>query len=385
MTITHQVGPYPQTVATTACIDLGLGHPSPSLLPAAELAALAGEHIGRDRLLWQYGTIRGQRGFREALAAFLRAAGAGPASAEQLLVTGGTSTALAIASQMLARPGQRVLCGDPTYFLARGIFEAHGLEVLGVPVDAAGIDVDALARELGRDPGAVALVYCMPSFHNPCGVTLSRQRRERLIELAEEHDVTILADEPYNLLAYRGAPPASLFAADQGRGRVVSLGSFSKILAPGVRLGWMQASEALLARIAGHGALESGGGLNPVMAAAVHGAIESGFQREHLSRLRQRYTHTSRALSRALRRRLPAAVFEEPAGGYFAWIDLGRGVSSSAMLERARAAGVGYTPGTRCAVTGDFDRFVRLCFSFYEAEEIERAIELLARVVGESS
>jgi DNA-binding transcriptional MocR family regulator len=385
VTITHQLGTHPQTAATTACIDLGLGHPSPSLLPAAELARLAGERIGRERLLLQYGTVRGELGFREALAGFLRAAGLGPVSAEQLLVTGGTSTALAIASQTLARPGQRVLCSDPTYFLARGIFEAHGLEVVGVPVDSGGLRVDALAEELRRDPDRTALIYCMPGFHNPCGVTMSSRRRARLVELADRYDAVILADEPYNLLAYEGSPPESLFFEDRGRGRVVSLGSFSKILAPGVRLGWLQASEALLARISGHGALQSGGGLNPVIAATVHGAIESGFQLEHLLRLRQRYTQTSRALVRAVRRRLPRAIFDEPTGGYFAWIDLGSDVSTSAMLGRARAAGVGYTPGERCAVTGDFDRFVRLCFSFYEVAEIDRAVELLADVAAESA
>jgi 2-aminoadipate transaminase len=384
VTLTQQTGEHPQTQATESCINLGMGQPSPGLLPAAELAELAGARIGRDPLLLQYGTVRGAASFREALAAFLGNAGPWATSGEELMVTGGTSTALTFASQQLARPGQRVLCEDPTYFLARSIFEANGLEVVGVPVDRDGLCTEALAAELARDPGTAALIYCMPSFHNPCGVTMSAPRRLELIELADRHDLVILADEPYNLLSYHGAPPAPLFAEDQGRGRVVSLGSFSKILAPGVRLGWAQASPALLARIAGHGALESGGGLNPVIAAAVHGLLESGFQAQHLARLRARYARTSRALSEALRRHLPDAVFVEPAGGYFTWVDLGLGPgsSTSALLERARAAGVSYTPGARCAVSADLDRFVRLSFSFYQPDELERGVELLARVAG---
>ena len=253
-------------------------------------------------------------------------------------------------------------------------------------MDEGGLCLDSLAAALAREPGAAALVYCMPGFHNPCGVTMSEGRRQRLVELADEHDLVILADEPTNLLAWGGAPPEPLFVADGGRGRVVSLGSFSKILAPGVRLGWIQASEPLLSRIERHGALQSGGGLNPVIAAAVHGLIESGFQARHLERLRDRFALTSRALIDALRRHLPGAAFEEPRGGYFVWVDLARDdVSTSALLERARAAGVGYTPGAVCAVSRDLDRCMRLSFSFYEVEEIERGVELLGQVVRASS
>ena len=381
MTLTRQLGPYPQTRATEDCIDLGLGHPAPSLLPAAELAEMAAAQIGRDPLLLQYGVVRGPAGLREALAGFLCEAGGGAVSGEQLLVTGGTSTALAIACQQLARPGQRVLCGDPTYFLARRIFEAHGLEVVGVPVGEGGMCLDSLAAELAREPGAAALIYCMPGFHNPCGVSMSEAGRQRLVGLADEHDLVILADEPTNLLAWGGSPPEPLFLADGGRDRVVSLGSFSKILAPGARLGWVQASEPLLARIERHGALQSGGGLNPIIAATVQGLIESGFQASHLDRLRQRYALTSRALMAALRRHLPGALFEEAGGGYFVWVDLARDISTSALLERARAEGVGYTPGAVCAVQRDLDRFVRLSFSFYEVEEIERGVEILGQVV----
>ena len=274
VTLTHQLGPYPQTKASPDCINFRLGHPSPSLLPAREVGEMAQAKIKDSPLLLQYGKVRGYDAFRESLAQWLSRASGTDISAANLFITGGTSTALAFACQVFASPGERVLCGDPTYFLAQGIFDTHGLSVEGVPVDEHGMSTDALREALAR-PGRVALIYCMPSFHNPCSVTMPTERRQELIELAEEHDALILADEPYNLLAYDGEPPAPLFAMDEGRGRVLSLGSFSKLLAPGIRLGWATGSESLLSRLEGHGSLRSGGVLKQLMTGAVHGLIDS--------------------------------------------------------------------------------------------------------------
>lgn len=380
---TQQTGPYPQTQATSDCINLGLGHPAPALLPAGEFAEMAGDRLGRDPLLLQYGTPRGYLGFRGALAEWLGELGAATASADELLVTAGTSSALALCAQSLARPGQQVVCGDPTYFLARGIFESQGLEVVGVPVDAGGISVEGVREVVASDPGRVAFIYCMPTFHNPTSVTMPNTRREALVELADEYGITILADEPYNLLSYGEPPPPPLYAIDRGRNRVVSLGSFSKLLGPGVRLGWAMAGESLLGDLEGNGVLQSGGCLNPVATAVVHGLIESGFQTRHLERLNQRFAESSGTLKRALSKHLPEADFSPARGGYFAWVRLGSSCSTSDLLPAARAAGVAFTPGSRCAVTADLDSFLRLSISFYEASEIEEGVKRLADVIAE--
>lgn len=382
MSQTTQTGPYPQTPAGPEAINLGLGQPSPSLLPLALVhdAASARLGAGADPLVLQYGAIAGPQCVRAALAGVLTRRYRWPVTAEELLVTGGISSALAFVSQLFARAGQAVVCGDPTYFLAKGIFESQGLPVVGVPVDAGGMQVDVLEQRLaaGLRP---AFVYCMPSFHNPCGVCLEPARARRLVELAEHHDFLVVADEPYVMLCFDDAPPACLMAYDQGRGRVLSLGSFSKILGPGLRLGWVHAAEGLVERFSQHGALRSGGGLNPVVASIVEGVIESGGLDRNIDHLRGVLRARAGVLWGALRRQLPACAVAEPRGGYFVWVPLPPGVDANELLAKAEPHGVKFTPGSRCAVERDLRGFARLSFAFYEPVELELGVERLAAVL----
>lgn len=382
MSPTTQTGQYPQTPAGPEAINLGLGQPSPSLLPLALVHEAATRQLGTgaDPLVLQYGAIAGPESFREALAGLLTRRYRWPVKTGQLLVTGGISSALAFASQLFARAGQPVVCEDPTYFLAKGIFESQGLPVVGVAVDGGGMMVDELERRLaaGLRP---AFVYCMPSFHNPCGVCLEPARAQRLVELAERHDFLVIADEPYVMLCFGDEPPPCMMAYDEGRGRVLSLGSFSKILGPGLRLGWVHATEGLVERFSQHGALRSGGGLNPVVATIVEGVIASGGQDRHIDHLRAVLGGRARVLWTALRQRLPQLAVAEPRGGYFVWVPLPAGTDAGELLARGEAAGVKLTPGSRCAVERDLRGFARLSFAFYEAEELELGVERLAGVL----
>lgn len=382
MSLTTQTGPYPQTPAGPEAINLGLGQPSPSCLPLAMVHEAASRRLGAgaDPLVLQYGTIAGPESFRTALAGVLTRRYRWPVEPKELLVTGGISSALAFASQLLARAGQTVVCGDPTYFLAKGIFESQGLPVIGVPVDHGGMQVDVLEARLaaGLRP---AFVYCMPSFHNPYGVCLEAARARRLVELAEQHDFVIVADEPYVLLHFGDEPPTCMMAYDEGRGRVLSLGSFSKILGPGLRLGWVHAAEGLVERFSQHGALRSGGGLNPVVASIVEGVIESGGLDRNIDDLREVLGTRAKALWGALRRHLPEHAVAEPRGGYFVWVPLPAGVDASELLAKGEAHGVKFTPGSRCAVERDLRGFARLSFAFYEPEELELGVERLATIL----
>lgn len=379
MSPTTQTGQYPQTPAGPEAINLGLGQPSPSLLPLSMVHAAATTRLGpgADPLVLQYGAIAGPESFREALAGVLTRRYRHQVEATQLLVTGGISSALAFASQLFAKSGQTVVCEDPTYFLAKGIFESQGLPVVGVPVDAGGMQVDALERRLAQGLRP-AFVYCMPSFHNPCGVCLEPERARRLVELAERHDFLVIADEPYVLLHFGDEPPPCMMRYDEGRGRVLSLGSFSKILGPGLRLGWVHAAEGLVERFSQHGALRSGGGLNPVIASIVEGVIESGGLDANIEELRTVLGTRARVLWQALRRRIPECEVAEPEGGYFVWVPLPAGADASVLLERGEARGVRFTPGSRCAVERDLRGFVRLSFAFYEPAELELGVERLA-------
>lgn len=382
MSQTTQTGQYPQTPAGPEAINLGLGQPSPSLLPLAMVHDAATRRLGAgaDPLVLQYGAIAGPESFRAALAGVLTRRYRWPVKASELLVTGGISSALAFASQLLARAGQTVACGDPTYFLAKGIFESQGLPVVGVPVDDGGMQIDVLEARLaaGLRP---AFVYCMPSFHNPCGVCLEAARARRLVELAERYDFLVVADEPYVMLCFGDEPPACMMAYDEGRGRVLSLGSFSKILGPGLRLGWVHAAEGLVERFSQHGALRSGGGLNPVVASIVEGVIESGGLDRNIDHLRTVLGTRAKVLWGALRRQLPALEVAEPRGGYFVWVPLPAGVDANELLAKGEAQGVRFTPGSRCAVERDLRGFARLSFAFYEPTELELGVERLAAVL----
>jgi len=386
MGLTTQTGQYPQTPAGPEAINLGLGQPSPSLLPLALVhdAAAARLGAGADPLVLQYGAIAGPESVREALGGVLSRRYRFGVRAAELLVTGGISSSLAFASQLFARPGQAVVCGDPTYFLAKGIFESQGLPVVGVPVDDGGMQVELLERRLeaGLRP---AFVYCMPSFHNPTGVCLEPGRARRLVELAERHAFVVIADEPYVMLHFGEAPPPCMMTYDEGRGRVLSLGSFSKILGPGLRLGWVHASEALVERFSQHGALRSGGGLNPVVASIVEGVIESGGLDRNIEHLRATLGGRARVLWKALRECLPEQAVAEPQGGYFVWVPLPAGVDANELLARAETRGVRFTPGTRCAVERDLRSFVRLSFAFYDPPELELGVERLAAALREGS
>lgn len=391
---TIQGPPFAQTPALEGVINLGLGQPSPGLLPLPALAEAAARTLGAgsDPLLLQYGFMRGYAGVREALAAFLTREYRYPVAPEELMITGGNSMALSFASQVFARAGGRVVCEDPTYFLAHGILAnpGQGLEVVGVPVDDEGLDLDALEQLLAEGP--VEFVYCIPNFHNPTGVCLSPDRAARLVALAQRHDFVILADEPYGMLYHGEAPPPCMVSHERGEARVLSLGSFSKILGPGLRLGWVHGHPDLIARMASHGSVRSGGGLNPVISALVHDTLESGFLTEHVAGLRATFASRAAALTRALREHLPRARFLEPTGGYFVWLDLepelreveaSVGVGTAAWTAALSAARVQCTQGSRCAVTRELDGHVRLCFAFYEEDELEEGVRRLARAIDD--
>ena len=375
--LTAQSGPFIQTASAPGVISLGLGQPSPRLLPIAALAEAAAAQLrpDTDPLLMQYGAALGHPGFRGSLARLLADEYEQAVTADELMITGGISMALSLVSEVFGGRGRVVVCEDPTYFLACGVFESAGLEVRGVPVDHDGLDVEALERLLATGVRP-AFVYCIAAFQNPTGVCLAPERARRLVELAELHDFLIVADEPYVLLHYAEQRPGSLTRHDQGRGRVLSLGSFSKLLGPGLRLGWAHGAPALIERLSQHGAIRSGGCLNPVVAHLVHPLVDGGFLRAHVGRLREVFGERSRALCDALRERLPDARFIAPQGGYFCWVDLGR--DAAALLERAND--VRFIPGSRCAVERDLSGFARLSFAFYEADELREGVERIAAV-----
>jgi 2-aminoadipate transaminase len=218
-------------------------------------------------------------------------------------------------------------------------------------------------------------IYIIPTFQNPSGQTLSAERRARLVTLAREHNVLIVADEVYHFLDYTRKPPAS-FAAYATDGNVLAVNSFSKILAPGLRLGWIQSDAETIRRFVTCGMLDSGGGLNPFASAVVRETLERGGVEKNIQNLRTVYRSRAQRMESALKKYLPAAQFHTPEGGFFFWVRL-PGMDTSALQKKAEAFRVGFRPGIRFSSADGLKDFLRLSFVHFEADEIEEGIARL--------
>jgi 2-aminoadipate transaminase len=371
-----------QTEVSSGLIDLALGHPSLELLPLEILRAAASDRLGReDRSFLQYGFEQGDLRFRTSLARFLSESYAVEVSPESLFVSGGVSQALDLICSLFTRPGDLIFVEEPTYFLALRIFADHGLKVEGLPTDRLGLIPEELRKRLSqRKP---VLLYTIPTHQNPTAASLPEDRRKHLVSLCRERGVLLVADEVYHLLTYAGEPPRPL-AAFIEEGGVLSLGSFSKILAPGLRLGWIQGAPELLGRLSASGFLDSGGGLAPFTSAVVRSALERGDQETHVSKLRGTYGSRARAMGESLRRALGersgGAVMVEPAGGFFYWLRL-EGMDTEELLGRAREGGVTFAPGRRFSTRGGMQDCLRLSFSYYDEQRIGEGISRLAEAI----
>ena len=367
-----------QSEVSADLIDLALGHPSPELLPLELLRRAAARRLRqKDRSCLQYGYEQGDLRFRRQLARFLSWGYTAELSPEELFVSGGVSQALDLICSLFTRPGDLVLVEEPSYFLALRIFADHGLRVEGLDTDRQGLLPEALQESLRR--ARPAMLYTVPTHHNPAGTTLPADRRERILELCREHGVLLVADEVYHLLTFAGAPPPPL-AVSAGHGGVLSLGSFSKILAPGLRLGWIQGSPDLLRRLATCGFLDSGGGLAPFTSAVVGSLLERGAQEMHLRKLREVYGSRARALAASCSKLL-GVTEEPPSGGFFFWVRLPGIADAEALLPGARAAGVTFAPGSRFSTRGGQREHLRLSLSYYDERQIQEGVARLAAAV----
>jgi DNA-binding transcriptional MocR family regulator len=362
-------------------INFGIGQPSADLLPM-DLVRQASERFfeAAQPLELNYGPRQGSERFRESLAGFLGANYGSEVRADDLMLTCGNSQALDFVCERFTQPGDRVFVEEPTYFLAHQIFLDHGLEIVEIPVDGHGLDLDRLEAALGD--GAPRLLYTIPSYHNPTGQTLGESRRHRLVELAEQHGFIIVADEVYQLLGYYDAPPPPLGAWAES-GPVLSLGSFSKILAPSLRLGWIQTNAGLMGQLLASGALNSGGSFNHFTSHLVRHAIDAGLLSGLIDQLRVAYRQRLEAMDQALRAQLgDQARWMCPQGGYFFWLQFEPGMDTTPFRARALESGTGFQPGAVFSNQGDLRNFLRLSFAHYGPAEITEGIARLTRVLN---
>ena len=372
-------------------LDLSWGHPSPRLHAVEAIRDAAATVFERDGVVaLQYGAEQGFGALLESLAEFLSQQDAYAMTVEpaSLFLTAGVSQALDLACTALTKPGDTIFVEEPTYYLVSQIFRDHGLRVVGVPTDANGLRIDAL-ESMVQDPNVPgpAALYIIPTFQNPSGTVLPAARRRALVELADRHRFLVLSDDVYQLLHYGPPPPPPIVAFDHtADGRVVSLGSFSKILAPGLRLGWVQTAPQLLSRFVALGLVASGGGLNHFASVVVQTALARGSLGPNIERLREVYANRVETLTNALHAGFgDRASFAVPGGGYFCWVTLPSDVDTEKLLPLAEAAGVSYRPGPRFSPSGQFSNSLRISFALYEVAELELAVGRLAGAYAEYS
>lgn len=347
---------------------------------------IAREFVARlDSQQLNYGDYAGDPQFLDALARFLGNQYGFPVDPACLFLTAGASHAIDMACRLLCGPGDVVLVEEPTYFLALEIFASQGLRVVSVPMDGEGLRADALSDALAAHPRA-KLLYTIPVHHNPTSVTMSASRRREVLTLARAAGVTVVADEVYQLLHFDGQlPPPSPFAAQAEAGGVIAVGSFSKLLAPAMRVGWIQADRSTIARLCAAGVIRSGGAINQVGSLLVRAAIESGELQTHLG---QRLVPTLAARAQRMGECLATALgahavrWSAVRGGYFYWLTLPKHVHCGQLLAAARAQGVGFHPGERFSAAGTQHNALRLSYARYEEDTIEAGVARLAQVIG---
>lgn len=363
-------------------INFGIGQPSFDILPT-ELMQNAAEHrlSQHDSSYLNYGFQQGDGRLRMVLAQFLSEGYGLPVTAVQLLLTVGASHAIDLICTNFTRPGDVIFVEEPTFFLILGLFRDHGLRIVPIPLDDGGIDIDVLEEKLKQYQPK--FLYTIPTFQNPTSITLSTKRRKKIVALSEQHDFLIVADEVYHLLNYSITPPPS-FATFLDSERVFSIGSFSKILAPGLRLGWIQTSPKLMKQMLQKGLLESGGGFNHFTSGIVRSVLELGWQASYLDSLKQIYKRRIGALAQALRQHLPTTVrFNVPEGGYFFWLELPQEVDTEKLLQTAVPYKVGFQPGVKFRSRGDLSNYIRLSFAFYHEADLVEGTQRLKRVLAD--
>jgi DNA-binding transcriptional MocR family regulator len=361
-----------QNLVPPDVIDLGLGDPSLSLLPLDLIREAAQTRLSQsDNSFLQYGAEQGDGHFRRTLAEFLVRGYGFDVSPDSLFVTNGISNAMDLICTLFTKPGDTIFVEEPTYFLALRIFADHHLNVIPIDTDENGLIIESLEEKLAESHPT--FLYLIPTFHNPTGATLSQERRERLVQLAKEHDFIIVADEVYHLLHYTQTPPKS-FATYIDSENIISLGSFSKILAPGLRLGWLQAHPEKIKRFNTCGLLDSSGGLNPFTSTIIRGVIESGGLDNNIDKLINIYRARLHVMNLALGEQLPGVEYLVPHGGYFFWLRLPEKIDARALRDSAHSFKVDFRPGTLFSSRGELTDRIRLCFVHYEEGEIREGI-----------
>jgi 2-aminoadipate transaminase len=359
-------------------LSLAMADAAPEFYPMREIERSIGEALetGGPKLL-SYTTAHGDPVLRTVLGELLKER-ALRVSPDELLITSGATQGLTLLAQTLARPGDTAIVEQPTYLGALNTLGSQGLRLVGAPLDAEGLVVEALEPLITAH--RPRFLYTVPTFHNPSGATLSPERRQALLELAARHRLPVVEDDIYGMLAYEGPAPAPLKANDR-EGLVIYLSSFSKSLYPGARIGYIAATPQLIGRLA-MARQASDICSSPLQQRALAIFVQRGWMAAHLRRVIPRYRERRDALLTAMAHHFPAGVrWTTPAGGFCSWVTLPPGVSTTDLYLAAIERGVAFAPGDVFFV-GPAQPHMRLAFATQPPEQLAEAVAVLGELLG---
>ena len=360
-------------------VSLAGGMPYTAALPLDAVAAAVSDLIAtRGPVALQYGSGQGDPQLRELICGVMALEGI-TASPDDVVVTVGSQQALDLVTRIFCDPGDVVVAEAPSYVGALGTFAAYQAEVVHVPMDDHGLVPEALEETLTRVGRRAKFLYTVPNFHNPAGVSLSRERRDVVLEIANRHDILVLEDNPYGLLGFDGEPEAALRARTADG--VIYLGSFSKTFAPGLRVGWALVPHAVREKLvlASEASLLCPPNFTQFVVADY---LSTQPWLDQVKVFRELYRERRDTMLDALGQLFPAgATWTKPAGGFYTWVTLPEGLDAKAMLPLAVTARVAYVPGTAFYADDQGSANLRLSYCYPEPERIREGVRRLAGVI----
>lgn len=360
-------------------VRFAMGSPAAEAVPAAILAGIAAVELNRPDA-YDYAATEGDPPLHAALLEMLRGT-SDETTADRLTITAGGMQGLDLFCKIFVDPGDLVVVESPTYTNGSATALSYGARLLEVPVDADGLETDALEELVAAAGQTPKAIYTIPTFQNPSGATLSLARRHRLLELARSWGSMVIDDDPYSLLRFAGDPLPTLRELGAGDPLVFAVRTFSKIVAPGLRVGWVDtAAELQPLLINAKQAMDTC--TNLPAQRLLTGFLTGGHLDDHLIAQRAEYRRRKEAMHAALTEHFgDIARWTDPEGGFFLWVTLENGVSTADLFEVALAEGVAFIPGSAFSPSGRFTDALRLCFASTAPDRIHEGIARLRRAV----
>jgi len=364
-------------------ISFAGGLPNPHAFPVEEIKEIVNHVLSNDyATALQYGPTPGLKIFRETLVNHVKKLGI-KAEIDNIFVTVGSQQALDIVGRVFMDEGDIVFVSLPTYLGAINAFYAYGVNMVGIPLDEDGMRVDILERkikDMKREGKKIKLIYTVPTFQNPAGVELSEERRKHLLEIAAEHDLLIVEDEPYSMLRFEGKKLPSIKSMDE-EGRVIYMATFSKIMSPGFRLAYVVAEESIARKMVV--AKQSMDLCAPTFTQVIAKYyIEDGYLEKRVEKIVKMYRKKRDIMLEAMEQYFPdGCKWTKPRGGMFLWVELPEHINTVEMIQDALKEKVAYVHGRAFHVDGGGTNAMRLNFTNPDDDAIEEGIKRLAKVI----